>query len=594
MSERIWSSASSTDLNDSANYSGSGALLTTDDLVFDSTSIVNATASANLDVNSITVASNYSGNMTFINRTAIYENGNASFDGTGTLHLGSGITLNGASAILHIGSGVGTVTASPCVVTMNGTTGMTIDDDKSVLFKSLVLGANAIVTNSGSITTTYTGTSTLLTFVNGGTLTINTQINLRATADCSVISITGSPTINGTSILEIHGRNSGVVSTLPAITMTGTTTLNIAGRVTTASTSHTITLSGNISAPTINIMNNTANGFVFDQGMYTITSSGVLSIGNSSTGSTVLNFNGNITSGSINGSTYNGATTVNLGASLISCNGNFTFGSNHTITPETSTVTITNTSNITSNGKLFYDLVIDASGKTITLINALSCHSITKTSGTITGNFSITFSGNASFSVSTTLYRLIRTSGVTGTITIEAGATLTLSNLTNTDLNGVAGALTQWKSSSSGTQFNLIIPDEIILIYQNPQDCNSSDIITVDDGTSVDGGNNVNWIFPDVTDDKILIIENLNQIINVNQYIDVSRNVIFKNFENENVNVQSVLLNSSGFICFYGIGYNEVDAKRVYLCAGKIHRIGGIHCFLSSDTDKGIGIHVIV
>ena len=54
MATRTWNSSGSTDMNDGANYTGSGALLATDNLVFDGTSVVDATGTANLSVNSIT------------------------------------------------------------------------------------------------------------------------------------------------------------------------------------------------------------------------------------------------------------------------------------------------------------------------------------------------------------------------------------------------------------------------------------------------------------------------------------------------------------------------------------------------------------
>ena len=55
MATRTWSSAASTDMNDTANYSGSGSFAT-DDLVFDNTSVVNATATAGITCNSKNVA----------------------------------------------------------------------------------------------------------------------------------------------------------------------------------------------------------------------------------------------------------------------------------------------------------------------------------------------------------------------------------------------------------------------------------------------------------------------------------------------------------------------------------------------------------
>ena len=43
--------------------------------------------------------------------------------------------------------------------------------------------------------------------------------------------------------------------------------------------------------------------------------------------------------------------------------------------------------------------------------------------------------------------------------------------------------------------FNLVIPAPITLTYQNPENCSVNNLITVNDGTSLDGGDNNNWDF---------------------------------------------------------------------------------------------------
>jgi hypothetical protein len=81
----------------------------------------------------------------------------------------------------------------------------------------------------------------------------------------------------------------------------------------------------------------------------------------------------------------------------------------------------------------------------------------------------------------------------TKNITIGAGKTMVLTTLTDTDINGSAGALTRWRSSIDGTQYSINIPAPITLQYQNPKDCISNFLISADDGTSIDGLNNINW-----------------------------------------------------------------------------------------------------
>jgi lysophospholipase L1-like esterase len=85
---------------------------------------------------------------------------------------------------------------------------------------------------------------------------------------------------------------------------------------------------------------------------------------------------------------------------------------------------------------------------------------------------------------------------------------------------------------------------------------------------------------------QVINVENTSDIINVSQYIDEGKDVQL------NCNVTHIILNSSGYVNFYGIGYSAIDSKRIYLSAGKLHNISGIGAFLSSGTDKGIGIHI--
>jgi len=60
MPTRIWTSTSSTNMNDYLNYNGTGAILSIDDLVFSATSI-NAIATSAVYVNSINITSGYYG-----------------------------------------------------------------------------------------------------------------------------------------------------------------------------------------------------------------------------------------------------------------------------------------------------------------------------------------------------------------------------------------------------------------------------------------------------------------------------------------------------------------------------------------------------
>ncbi len=598
MATRTWSGAVDTDMNNPANYDGEGDLLTTDDLVFNAGAIA-ATASANLDVNSITTTSGYSGNMSFAGFTLTCQNGNAVFAHTGTLNLGNGLTVNGATAIFSIASGVGTLTTINCILTVNGTTNVTFTLNKAATFMAFVGGPNGICTTGGTETPIFNATidTPPLTVGNNFILNNNGGIGMyfRRTSSGPMLQVGTGYTLTGTKSYFFMANASDITVSFPSFTYAGAIAVFFA-EAATSQKGVTLNLAGNFTSASgeLNIRTIATSGtFTFNTNNFNVTAGKNMSLGALSGGIAVYNMGSSaVNLGIYDGmrSGWNGAvSTINLQSSIWSCSGNFTWGTLSTVVSGTSCITFTNTSTITSNEKSFYDFVINATGKTITIADALSCHNITKTAGTITGNFSITFSGNAMFSVTTTLYRLIRTPGVTGTITVKDGATLTLLNLTDTDLNGVSGALTQWMSSLTGTQFNLVIPDVITLTYQNPKDCNSDKVITVNDGTSVDGGNNTNWTFPSII---TLIIDNFKKIENISQYIDAFKDVVFKDDIGNDVNINNIILNTSGFINVYGKGYSKDDSKRVKMSAGKIHAIGGIHCFLSSGTDKGIGIHV--
>ena len=219
MATRTWSGATNSDLNNPLNYSGSGALLASDDLVFSSGSIA-ATASADLSVNSISTTSGYSGNWGALGYNLTVALG-VTFAHTGTLTLGNSLTANGTSSTVSIGSGVGTVDTSTCAFVLNGTTGMALTFNKTgVSILSLTLGTNAKVTYSGSTLQIY-GRSTLLILGNGATWTQNAQVTFYMSLSAQIFSFLGSYTWNGSGTIATLTFNAIEVITFPAITYTG-------------------------------------------------------------------------------------------------------------------------------------------------------------------------------------------------------------------------------------------------------------------------------------------------------------------------------------------------------------------------------------
>jgi hypothetical protein len=126
MATRTWNAAAGqTDMNNGSNYTPTGAILTGDDLVFDATSVVNATASANLSVASITVAALYTGNFTISGRTITLT---GSFDAsayTKTITATGGTTINIGGNLL-IGTGVTLASNLPCPINFTGTPTITV------------------------------------------------------------------------------------------------------------------------------------------------------------------------------------------------------------------------------------------------------------------------------------------------------------------------------------------------------------------------------------------------------------------------------------------------------------------------------------
>jgi hypothetical protein len=444
----VWNSHGSTNMNLVSNYYGAGCTLgTSDDLQFTGTSTVAATATGNLKVGSITTLSAYTGSWSLAtfyatstdNIGMIFDNSSST---SGTLNLGSGITLSGNSATLHIGHGVGTVTAGSCAVVMSGT-GMTLQDNKGTTFRNLTLGANAAVTVSGSAANIYFQESSggsSLTLGNGSTFTSNQTVALRSTASSTIINLPASYTLNGTGLMYIQAYNSSgnAVITIPGFTRT-TGPVQISSRM--AGTA-TFNFNGNMNLNSVTMIAANGGSVVFNTNNHSITASGIIVTGSAMAGSTATyNFGSSTVSILSYDSSANNtdASFLNLQTSrwTFSGAGGWVNGSSQAVNPGTSLVTFTNTAPIKSRGKSFYDIAINASGKIITLYDNLTAHNFNiisakslNASSTIT-----TIGGNLTIATSTTFNHLIMSSTTVRTITVAAGKTLTLNTLTASDLN---------------------------------------------------------------------------------------------------------------------------------------------------------------
>ena len=390
---RTWSSAGSTDMNAGANYSGSGALLITDDLVFDGTSTVNATATATVEVNSVTIAAAYSGAWSMSNYTLrinqAYGKG-INHTSTTTTNWGSGLILTGTNDTVYMANTVGAITSGNCDITWNGGGGC-FDVDRGSQWGSLTLAANQSlgIQNSGYLIFEETG-AVALALGDNATLTMSGSgtVQYRRRDDGPLYSLGSACTVNGPSSFYLRSIATGTDITLPAWTYTGSGSVYI---LPTDSGVETITLAGafNIGSNYLYIADgNLAGSYSFDADQYSITC-GILVIGKQNPSSTMSWYlgSGSHTATEYRGTTYDaaGTGTVYLETSTLAVSGDINLGINKTYDRGTSQVIAGGTSSCswTSNGKTLYDVVINKTANGVTLTDALSVGGdLTLTDGT--------------------------------------------------------------------------------------------------------------------------------------------------------------------------------------------------------------------
>ena len=145
MSNRTWSSSGSNAMETTTNYSGSGSFAT-DDLIFNGTSVVNATAGADIICNSITITVAYTGVWTIAGHVATLTS-NLSVAGTGTVSFASTLSVGGNVSF----SGSGTISLSSSTLTMTGAKTLTFGSGPtySTYLSTIILQNNmAVVVNT--------------------------------------------------------------------------------------------------------------------------------------------------------------------------------------------------------------------------------------------------------------------------------------------------------------------------------------------------------------------------------------------------------------------------------------------------------------
>jgi hypothetical protein len=234
MATRTWDRNLGTgnDMNNGANYlPNHSALLVGDDLVFDNTSVINATLSADLSVASITVASNYSGTINISGRTFTlsgnFSYAGAAFTASGTTVLNVGGNFTWSAASTNYGAN-GTInfTGTPVLTMVTGKTlGNCIFSNGATFtiaaagslalnrFKTTPNKTYTIAAGTTLITSTYTagdwsGTAgNLVTFVSsvpGTGYTLTPSVNITA----SYMSITDATNNSATLTIDVSDGTS--------------------------------------------------------------------------------------------------------------------------------------------------------------------------------------------------------------------------------------------------------------------------------------------------------------------------------------------------------------------------------------------------
>ena len=360
----------------------------TDTVLLNNTSVDPCTLDVSPSIAQFTIASNYSGFFVMTGQTMIcaYDFSN---DGITNAHnFGNGITW---STTLHIGSGVSSVTATSCVFTGIGAE-VIVDDDRGIAPNSLLLGANAVITNTGSATTTYRSANPIY-FTNGGSLIFTTRANFRLNAIGSFIIIAaGTPTItiNSPTAVGFGFDANNLTGIIPAITINGSSAVGLGlfvgtstgctyNQTGTITCSVPLVINGNSSVAgstfTYNTNNNNIIAGVFDIGSNQANSIITFNAGSSTISTTIfgsagLNSSANILNLQTSQWLWSGVTwafcsaaIINSGTSIVTANG-------------------TTGQTVTSNGKSFYDLTILNTGTAfVTLADSVTCHDLTVSDG---------------------------------------------------------------------------------------------------------------------------------------------------------------------------------------------------------------------
>jgi hypothetical protein len=356
MPTRTHTGAVNTDLNNPLNYSGSGPLLSTDDLLFNGAS-GNAIASANLDVWSITTTSGYNGNISFAGYNVTYRNG-FSWGHPGTLDMGNYALITENNAILHASvSGMSSVTKNLCTLEIRGV-GVIYDWDNpntnywgvGVWYKfKLAAGAGVIHTGLSS----YDRALNIDFGDNSTCFLLSTVFGVYVKGVDASIVIGSNVTISGNQRWDFNFAGNAVL-TIPEFSTTNEVNITTGGIG--GGANDAISLSGAFTAGDFAIMFQSDNcqfdtqGNTIDCKIFTLW--------------TRLTCSHHLRSSVINCTKFtkyyysDQYGEIYMDSAQVFVAGDIVFGPNWTWDYGTSKFTIIAPSNVTSNGKYFFDLTV--------------------------------------------------------------------------------------------------------------------------------------------------------------------------------------------------------------------------------------------
>ena len=516
--------------NNAANWGSNSVPTSTDAVIFDATSVHDATVNVDASVKSITLLSAYTGTFAFgSTRKISIATGNADFRSGGTVTGGTGgLVFQSATAQTFYpksGMTLGTIT-------QDGTGTTTVSGNPMQTSGNLVLNAGTFnlgaslshtvdgVTGSGNLdfATSNLNATGLVNFAGLNSITASASNTLAFTgtsaqtytpkASVTALNLKQNGT-GGTTIL-FYGftaptltLSSGTLALGAGLTHSVTAAMSITGGALNFSTS---TLKS--AAPTIDLRSLasiTAGSGVFElngasaQTLIPHASATLPALVQSGAGGTAITTNAlnagalTISNGTLNLSSGLGHTVASLNASgggltfnnsFLSIAGDANLSGLATLTPGTGKIYLTGTSGdqfLTPKNGATHPGIDHAAAGTLDLAGNLICNSFLQSAGTLNlngSNITTVSGGDMTFN-----------NGTSSSFANLGGRTLTVAG--NASFNGQSGNLA---NMDAGSDWTLAVTGTLNANYINLAHCQA----TVAAGTannSADGGSNANWTF---------------------------------------------------------------------------------------------------